>query len=423
MMATKSLRGVEEGSLPLVLLAAIILAGIIVALFTTVFTGTQSAQFDRDFSQAFQIADAGIQQSFGQLLAIDPDALDDPSHPAYDEDPCGDGEATAGSNSQSGECTMILAEGSSDASTFTWTYERVGDLRQWEVRSQGTFLGTSRAVKASVGSGPLFSGALMSDDDTQWAGGGATVTGGECNIEPFPVDSEGPAWIDPTGPCVSQLTLWGIDRVITSDDKIETYLDDTYPDDHEKAGEPKQVIFPGTPLDLVNIGERAFQADSTETFPDGGPCADEDPTSVPSELERGVVYCFSDFIAGPNSTITVVDGDGGDSESPVIAYVQNNVDFRTNSDVNFSPVEDTRAVDLQIYAGGTKVTVQGTAEVKAAIWAPAASCHSKGGPGAFHGAMACFDIRLSGNFFYDPSVQEIQGSTFNISRYSEEFPS
>lgn len=420
----------EAGSLPLVLLAAIIMAGVLVALFTTVLTGTNSARFDRNFAQAFQIADAGIQQSFVQLLEIDEDLLDteDPGYPASVH-PCGDdANAATGSNVQSGTCTTVL----DDNSTFTWTYERIGNLRQWRVLSQGTFLGVSRAVQADVGEGPLFSGALMSDDDLHWAGGGTTVQ--QCedwdapgSIEPFPVDVEGDAVIDPTGPCVSQLTLWGVDRVITSDDRIDTYLDGEYPVGHPEEGEPKEVRFTGEPLDLPNIGARAFQG-PTETFPNGGPCEGVTPGSLESTLYRGEVYCLSDFNTSVNQTVTVEENPdpGVPDDAWVVVYVQNDVNFRANTDVNFTPDEETRAVDLQIYAGGTSVIIQSTSKGKAAIWAPKADCHSQGGAGEggqFHGALACFNIDLSGNWTYDASVQEIKGSTFNISRYSEEVPS
>ena len=420
----------EEGSLPLVLLAAIILAGVLVALFTTVITGTNSARFDRNFAQAFQIADAGIQQSFVQLLELDEDLLD-PDSPGYPEevDPCGEGTASDEANVKEGECTTILDDGSS----FTWTYERVGELRQWTVTSQGTYLGVSRAVQADVGEGPLFSGALMSDDDLHWSGGGTTVEqceawDAEGSIEPFPIDIEGDAIIDPTGECVSQLTLWGVDRIITGDDRIDTYLSGTYPIGHPEEGEPKEVRFTGEPLDMPNIGARAFQG-PTETFPNGGPCHGEPVQSLGDTLYRGETYCLNDFKPSQGQAVSI-ESNPEDPSVPddawVLVYVRNDVSFRANTDINFTPDAETRAVDLQIYAGGTEVIIRSTAKGKAAIWAPAADCHSQGGAGEdgeFHGALACFNIDLSGNWTYDASVQEIKGSTFNIARYSEEPPS
>ena len=63
----------------MVLLAMIVLGGVVAALFGYVSTGQRTARQDRDFNQAIQVADAGIQTAFSDLAVADPD---DPTLPA-----------------------------------------------------------------------------------------------------------------------------------------------------------------------------------------------------------------------------------------------------------------------------------------------------------------------------------------------------
>ncbi|MBW3578286.1 MAG: hypothetical protein KY462_11220 [Actinobacteria bacterium] len=118
-------RGDESGSMPLALLASIVVAALITIVTSTTIAGQRSARADRDWTAVIQAADAGVQQALYQLNAS--------FRPDGDRLPAtGDVAGTLG------------------AASFTWYAERIGDTREWEVYAEGTLNGKSRRVVATV---------------------------------------------------------------------------------------------------------------------------------------------------------------------------------------------------------------------------------------------------------------------------------
>jgi len=356
----------ERGSLPLVLLAAIVLGGVVAVLFGAVSTSVESTRRDRDFAAAIQVADAGLQQAFVELQAIDVELLD----PA-DRRPACDPTGT-------GVCSGTLKDGSE----YAWSYVQGAADRVWQVTSVGSRGETVRTVQAMVGERALFPAAVVAKSEFNYNGGAG-------NPPPFAVggfDEMNFTGVN-TGANISTLFLYGDDNEPTGNHAPSS-------DRWERTRGP----------DLPNIAE--------EEFAPGGVCHEQSDALGP-ELVHGQVYCLTggaDF--NVNTAIT-----GDPAAGAVQIYVQSGGLTLGPRTVNGAGT----AADLEIYVGAGSVTLSGNFTMKAAIYAPTSACSSNGqGGGGFEGAMICNTVTLNGNWRYDPTVGAITDDTFAISGWSEE---
>lgn len=117
----------QEGSLPLALLATIVVAGLIAVVISRVVAGEGATRFDRDFTEALPIADIGINRG---LFALN-EGLTPPSTP-----------------------TAVEVDGIEYAWSAT---QNPTSPREWEVVSESTTpSGVSRRLVATVEEEPLF---------------------------------------------------------------------------------------------------------------------------------------------------------------------------------------------------------------------------------------------------------------------------
>lgn len=117
----------EEGSLPLALLAAIIVAGMIGALMVRMVGSEGAVRFDRDFAESLQVADVGVNRA---LFALNEDA-------------------TIPGAASPGTATV-------DGITYEWWGDEVAP-RRWDVISVATTPGgVSRRVEARIEERSLF---------------------------------------------------------------------------------------------------------------------------------------------------------------------------------------------------------------------------------------------------------------------------
>ena len=357
----------QDGSLPMALLVAIVLGGIVVALFGIVSSGVESARRDRDFHQAVQVADAGIQEAYVVLATVQPG--DDP--------PCDD--------TGDGACTGTLDDGE----TYTWRYDRVGEFL-WDVRSVGESGGVQRAIHARIGQTPLYEVGILTKKYFDYNGGGT-------GTDKFAVGTFEDAIIvgSPAIASISGIMLYG--------------------EGPHKVNVPPTTIpqetgqGPATP----NIAQDAFEED--------GICADEPfyasyPANVPSPHVRGQIYCVGtvDFsndkhvLTGPEDLGVTIFVD---------PYGASAVSIKGSGEANWAGARD--ASQLQIYAAAGSVTISGSSKFAGAVWAPNSACTSNGGT-SIAGAMVCNSATLNGNFGYDASVESIIGTEFAIDGWREE---
>jgi len=376
----RRLRQDESGSLMLVLLAAIVVGGLIVVVFSDVRTGQQTARGDRDFNQAIQVADAGIQQAFTELAAFDTD------NPA----------------TSLGE--TIALDGGGEA---TWTAERIGEMR-WQVRAEGSFGGSTRVVEATIGPHQLFSLAAFADYRIELRGSNLA-------------DSYAA-----TGPS-NRLGRVGSNREIVlrgnaTVDWVMRFNNASYSGGNVVVG----VETVPEPAYLPNIGEQAYA--------EGGVCEGRDDGAYTGsyQLVLGETYCFSNvsFPAGQHSLATPVSGT---TTQPTRIYIapsgnlqllgQGNSRCHGVSCVNWKAGEDRPdATRLMIYLASGNVMANNHTVIAAGIYAPTSDCSGSNAQADVYGSIVCRTLDSKGgwNFHYDERFRDVAEDAFAVHGWREE---
>ena len=387
----------DQGSIPLVLLASIVFAGLIVALFTDVTTGRQLAVADRDFQQAVQIADAGLQDAYAVLSR-----LDDPEAPALPE-----------INAEFDEpFSATVGRG-----TFTWNARRVG-VDSWEIRSRGAFGERARILEARMGQESLFDAAAFGDQWVRMAGG---------NVADSYNRDGGAACYEDTG--VGYVATNELMDINPNQDIDGVIL---YGDADYARGTAPLIYSVKDERRLPNIARDAFRA--------GGKCYDREILSgLPEQLERGEVYCVENAEFPKDSTELFAEH--GDENEPTEIYIRD--DGRLTlagqgggsggpSSVNMKGKPCPEATALQIYVDHGDVRFGNQSEIAAGIYAPNSTCRgdSSAAQASIYGSLICGSIGSgeSGNqggwsFHYDEGLGAIAQGDVVFSTVREEHDS
>jgi hypothetical protein len=387
-------RNDESGSLPMVLLVAIVLGGVVISLFGYVATGQRTARADRDFNHAIQVADAGIQNAFGELASIDPD---DTSLP-----PVGG---------------TLIRTGEVDGNEWSVTARRVSRTR-WQVRSEGDAADVTRAIEATIGPRQLFGLAAFADlklelrggndadsyDSVSWGtGNGAVGSNGEIVLR-------GNATVDWVMRYAN--ATYNSGGVVVNG--IETFEDPAY---------------------LPPLG--------AEAYADGGVCFGQTPIAYTGQfkLVRGKTYCFTSasFPAGdhrlvapsessdPTASPVEIDPDG-----PTRIYIapsgnlmlggQGNAGCGNAACVNIDPVDKPAATNLEIYLASGEVLANNHTKIAAGIYAPSSNCSGPNAQGDVYGSIICRTLDTKGGwaFHYDDRFQDVETEDFAIEGWREE---
>ncbi len=382
----------EQGSIPLVLLAAIVLGGIVIALYLDVSTGLRLSAADRDFNQAIQVADAGLQRAFTTLAALDP-----ADRPAVGE-----------------ELVAAEQDGELGRGTYNWTARRVGSNR-WEVRSTGEFGTHTRVLEAEMRPLQLFGLAAFADlllelrgandadsyNDTTTNGGYGTV--GSNNR----VVLRGNATVD-------WVTLYGdatynFGGIIRTGGGIDDENDEMY---------------------LPDLGLQAYSED--------GPCSlgpDYNDVSEIATLYRGETYCVAqaNFEAGEHPIVDNPIADRNTEPTRIYIAPSGNLELRGQGNtrctgvacVNWTVGEtQPEATALEIYlAGGEgEVKANNHTVIAAGIYAPRSNCSGPNAQGDIYGSIVCRTLDSKGgwNFHYDERFSDVDMEYFAIRGVREE---
>lgn len=337
----------EQGSLAVVLLAAIILGGAVAALFVTVNTGVDTARRDRDWHGAINAADAGIQEA---VTVIRSDEV-----------------ATA---CPGGVCTGTLSDGGSYVATYTETF--LG----YQVCSEGQLNDVDREACADFDLNLLFGGAgVIGIDRVRIDGTAAGVT------DPIIIGTAG-EFVNVTNAC----------------DKLEEL--EFYNDSDVAAPNPcPDVTVNSGPRTFVNLAEEAFLTGECSgdaliwpSYP-----SQPHPADARDPWIRGETYCTSLVDIPQNDNIQLT----GTSDEPVKVFVDPGdtgsaaAKYPGRGQVN--TLGD--ALDLQFFIrqGEVDLDMKGNTSINALWYAPDSACDVRGNT-TFTGAVLCRSVDLGGAF-------------------------
>lgn len=454
----------EDGSLPLALLAAIVVAGLIGALMVRMIGSEEQVRFDRSFAESLQVADVGINRG---LFALNEGvAIPGPSSP---------GEAVV------------------DGTTYRWWGEQQG-ARQWDVTSVATAAdGVSRRLSARVEERSLFFPGAFGDrlvalqgtstqvdsynSATPCAGGVKTDECGWGTSADFGTRNGSLGTNE-------RLTFTGNVKVRPGGAFLYDYLDNPHTPGSESTLDPfgdRCNVSGGASGSLCTetyvraIDERLQLASDANTAfirdkflaPDGA-CADEtssrytlqvvdgrlkpyEGSSTTSDAMDPTSETFDDFYCLTHWDLTQDLRLHTDAkpEKPVVVFVRDYFKI-TNPNVNIACFDAAgnvcdaktvknasnrtvrpQAARLQIYVLGqdANVTLKSNTMFAGVIYAPMSTCGGDNNAPAgantdIYGSIMCAEMQNIGNwrFHYDDALGVYGSGAFNVSLWHEEPP-
>ena len=390
----------EHGSLPLTMLTALILAGVVVTVGISITTGVNTARHDRDFNASIQIADAGVQQAYTQIaqLTAEQDELD-PTDPEL---------LSAGS--------VVEGSGELDGETFAWaaTFDGSG---VWSVVSKGGRGETERTLVADIGARNLFPLSLYADVSMQFNGlpsGTArayNAAGQQVNMTHL-LGSAGPITLN--GQCRTGVVLF-------DEATINRSCDPT----------PQPGVAPDVDAD--------FAKDAFE----GGVCASGTNNAqfqadlAAGALLRGRDYCVSGVTIGNGQRIAVVAPPadlGLDGTAPARIYVEPSGDFSFSSGntkllnpgvasgTPNPPGSAPESTALEVFMSGGNFNLRSNSHFAGVLWAPTTACNASNGNTYSYGALVCGTFNNNGNWthWYDTEAGEITDGLLTVNSYGED---
>jgi hypothetical protein len=448
----------ERGSMPLALLASIVVAGLVSVLVASVMRSEQTVRFDRSFTNVVQVADAGVHDAVhqlnNQLLLVD----------------IGD---TAGPYA-----TTLNDE------VANWQIERLSE-REFEITSQGTSAdGVSRTVIARVEQQSLFfPGAFgdrlvamngtstqidsyesrtancagNTDPDKCWGygtlaedfgtGKGALGTNNDFDFSgnvkvlrailydwlenpatPSTVTAANPGGDRCKGnPCTAEVLGFEDEKLDYGSDAQMAFIDDKFEacDGVNAAGVSREQ---GKWL----LGDSKNNAPAAVLKPYS--TADADNEGSPADPGWGNYYCADSL-----QIIGDVVLEDASREKPVVIFLRDSYSQAGHTYVNCPgcPANMNQhwrqvrpvAGALQIYVSteapskGANVMIDQHATFAGVVYSPRATCGSSGNAGAhIYGSMICRDIDNVGNwrFHFDTALADYGRGRYAIASWREE---
>lgn len=390
----------QDASMPLVILAAIVVMGLVTALFASAATSQRTTNFDREFTRAFHGADAGLQTAMSHIRSLDPQG------------------------SYSGAPLKAPANAMNGNVAYDYTATKVG--REWHVRASGTIGGTTRHLEATIIRPSRFFLAAFAKTLVGLRGGNgaSSYDGVNVNTGMGALGTNGDIELIGNG-YADELFLFGptarCARTAQNCDAMAALTN--------RAPEPYN---PETQFIEEALASQWCQASIAPYV-----------ASVDGPLVGGAgpgpdgEYCFSSVRFDVH---TMPDASGG----PVEMYVAGDVTSSNQRIINCKGCLDRNfgsgtsgaqvqamlaadapvARDLQIYSAGQRVAFGNHTYISAGIYAPNASCHGNpsNAQGTIFGAMICNDISNQGGwtFWFDERLQDVGASEWRISGIREE---
>lgn len=128
-MPSRVMKHREDGSLPLAMLATIVVAGLVTVVVARSIAGERAVRFDRNFGESLQVADVGINRGLFALNEGRQDMLPPSGAPQTE---------------------------TVDGITYQWWAEQTGVQREWQITSQANANDVNRRIVANIEEVPLF---------------------------------------------------------------------------------------------------------------------------------------------------------------------------------------------------------------------------------------------------------------------------
>ena len=461
-------RGLPEGgSLPLALLASIIVAGLVVVLVARVVATQNQVRFDQGFHASLPVADSGVALGKSWLnneadLVCDGDTYKPSTFPI--------------------DCTTPPETRGVDGGEFTFTLTRRGDV-EWEIVSIGEDAqsGERRQAVATFRERPLVEVALFADtlinfrgdnsadsytsdssvgQDESWCTGFGFIasnedirtrgtSGGPCHTDNRTIDramlhnwEKNPGVVTddeyPGGDrCVHDGGGGGANCRTVSDPE---YLAPDRFDDPLELSKPDKRAFIGEALDACGDDLDAYLTSEDDGVLEPGGITYE--VAFPGDLDGHPFRCVDSLTFDVDTKIV-----NATAEEPVILVVQNSV--RVHGDgwpggVAHVGCEDDDGEVTRCEAGDPSgagasrpeagrlwVFVADEGEIRmgrhstfaGVLWGPGASCDGQSGVEIF-GSLICelLPDNLGGwKFHYDEALRDVSSGEFYTSAWREEF--
>lgn len=391
----------ERGSLPLVMLAVMIVGSLITILVGTVVVGQRQTRFDQGFEQSLQVAETGLERMTHLI------------------------------RSQQRTDGFFLPETVVPGGRYSGGAERTG--REWRLTATGTAAdGTSRTVTLKITRVSAFGVAAFGRTQVELRGsnsadsyrsgtfdqlslfsllsGGSSICHSLRAADPFSAaDSSGTRMCNPTGKGVvaTNEELYLLGSVIDSVDRAEVhYAREVIPDPLEGA-----TGFCGGVPETCASSRLAYYADPIELEPD--------PVIPPADLVNRGSFSGGTLPAGrqlyTNVTLpstTVVEGT---PENPTVIYLTGTLTVPNAAVVNFESINGhwvpKPSPGLLIFSAGVGPALRfgNHASFAGAVFAPRAT-FSGGAAGNVYGSMVTGSISTRGswNFHYDEALGDVE---------------
>lgn len=396
----------DRGSIPLALLAVIVLLGVTGALVSTVIGGTRQARFDREYSVAIQAADAGAQEGAQYIIRS--------LTSAQQEAPIGSTFDRSGVYGGRGTLADV---------PYDWRAVRSADA--WIVTGTGGDADELQRDVVQIVSGAqpasFFQFALFADDGLEFAGGngaGSYASGGLWRMDGGVVASNGNVEIVGNGE-VAEVHLYNTDRAPLPGRctrKCPDFLTETYPqpidfdldfmdDERFCTSSPKDGdgLFPDTTLGAT-VGT-AGRADITRFCVNDLSIVQNLTVLSPVEF-----YVYGSAFVGPRLSVNCPTGgcpsSNGNFSLPANGSVQ------PNSQNLKIFVADSGDLD-----NPSKFAMSNQTDFAGVVYAPTSSCERDRGTGGgnsvaqttVYGSMICNTVKNQGgwNFYYDERLGEL----------------
>lgn len=404
----------DTGSMILALLASVIVLALLTVIASTAALGQVASRHDRNFTTAFQVADAGVQRVLFELNAANTSAGVIPA------------------NYPTSKVT-----GSFSGGTYAAYAQKLTGSRQWTIYSTGVQNGVSRSSAVTVLEDQLFFASAFADTSIAFNGGnvadtydsstspgtahgpgvyGLVGSNGNVNFLGNSSSVDGVDLYNYVAPndvlatrCTGNATLGLRPDLVACGASSNTTLN--------PIGLPYQQHLTQTRLLVPSTGDLTASATAACG---AGPYSN---VSIGGSALAPGTYCYNDVTFNTNSVLAA----SATTANPVKLYVTGNVTANGNKTVNCAlcdttPTATPVAGALQIYMAGTATTFTAGSQTKMgmAVYAPGSTCGGNAGDDIY-GSLICKAITNVGNwgFHYDKALANVGAGHFTILDYQE----